>query len=582
MNTELNNKSAASPLNILRRIISYLDTKRKRELVLVLILSVIASLAESVSIALLIPFVSFFVNPELYLFNNFFEKIFNIFGLNSKIEILTLVSLFFVTAVFLSSYIKLKYIKTSNKITDIITSDFRLKIFNFLINQDFSYYFKRGTNEIMSNLTQKTGSFTTIIFASINILNSILVSIGIITILIFNEPFYTPIIITFIALFFLIIFKIRVNSVLKKGQKVNLNQNLMVDIFENSVGYLPEIIIYDLKKFYSSILRKYSQVTAQSFSEIRSIGMIPRVYLEAFILMFVVFFIYISAFTERSVEMNISYLAILAFGAQKCLPLINGIYHLAVNFKGSTPTVLTYLNILESGKKIEIEERIYKNLNFNKSIKLKKISYRYDTKLPNVLNSINIEINKGEKIAIKGETGSGKSTLANIISGLLQPTEGRILIDEVEINNKNKKNWQKNISIVPQIIFLNDSSISENIAIAESLDKIDFKKVKRCAQLAQINTFIESLPNKYNEEVGERGVRLSGGQRQRIGIARALYRNSSLIIMDEPTNALDKDTENLVMESIINQTKDITIIMISHSNNTLKFFDKIIDLDQLK
>ena len=164
----------------------------------------------------------------------------------------------------------------------------------------------------------------------------------------------------------------------------------------------------------------------------------------------------------------------------------------------------------------------------------------------------------------------------------MKPTKGKILIDGVEITKQNETNWQKNISIVPQSIFLNDASISENIAIAENLNEIDIDKVKKSAKLAYIDRFIENLPNKYNEEVGERGVRLSGGQRQRIGIARALYRNSKLIILDEPTNALDAETENLLMNSITNLKGDITVIMISHNNSSLSFFDKVIDLNNFK
>ena len=141
---------------------------------------------------------------------------------------------------------------------------------------------------------------------------------------------------------------------------------------------------------------------------------------------------------------------------------------------------------------------------------------------------------------------------------------------------------QKNLAIVPQTVFLNDSSVLENIAIAHEFNSIDFKKAKNVAKIAQIDAFIESLPNKYNERVGERGVRLSGGQRQRIGIARALYRDAKVIILDEPTNALDFDTESLVMDSITNLSKDTTLIMISHSDSSLRYFDKIIDLDKLK
>jgi len=580
--SNLNNNNTASALNVLRKIRPHISFERKKQLTKVSILSLFASISESISIAALIPFISFFINPESYLFNSFFKTIFNFLNIDKKDEILGFVSALFIFAVITSAYLKLKYIKITNLVTENITSDFRIKIFNFLINQNYNYYFTHGSKEVLSNLSQKTSSFSTIIFAAINVLNSILISLAIVSVLIFNEPLYTPIIISIIVLFFFIIFKVKANSILKKGQRVNVNQNFLIDIFENTVGYLPEVFVYNLKKFYSSILIKISKETAQSGAEIRSIAMFPKIYLETFIIVFVVAFIYLSGFSNRSTEINISYIAILAFAAQKIIPLINGVYIMLVNSKGITPTILSFLNILEQNKKEIIEDEKYENLKFDKTIILEKISFQYEENLPKILDETTIKINKGEKVVIKGETGSGKSTLMNIISGLLIPSSGRFLIDDVEINESNIKNWQKNISIVPQSIFLNDSTILENIAVAVNLNEIDFSRAKKSAQIAQIDTFIENLPDKYNEKVGERGVRLSGGQRQRIGIARALYRNTSLIILDEPTNALDFATEKLVLESIIKLRKDITVIMISHSNESIKYFNKIVDLNNKK
>lgn len=582
MKSNLNNSNTASALNVLRKIRPHISFERKKQLTKVSILSLFASISESISIAALIPFISFFINPESYLFNSFFKTIFYFLNIDNKDEILGFVSALFIFAVITSAYLKLKYIKITNSVTENITSDFRIKIFNFLINQNYNYYFTHGSKEVLSNLSQKTSSFSTIIFAAINILNSILISLAIVTVLIFNEPLYTPIIISIIVLFFFIIFKVKANSILKKGQRVNINQNFLIDIFENTVGYLPEVFVYNLKKFYSSILIKISKETAHSGAEIRSIAMFPKIYLETFIIVFVVAFIYLSGFSNRSTEINISYIAILAFAAQKIIPLINGVYIMLVNSKGITPTVLSFLNILEQNKKEIIEDEKYENLKFDKTIILEKISFQYEENLPKILDETTIKINKGDKVVIKGETGSGKSTLMNIIAGLLIPSSGRFLIDDVEINESNIKNWQKNISIVPQSIFLNDSTILENIAVAENLNEIDFSRAKKSAQIAQIDTFIENLPDKYNEKVGERGVRLSGGQRQRIGIARALYRNTSLIILDEPTNALDFATEKLVLESIIKLRKDITVIMISHSNESIKYFNKIVDLNNKK
>ena len=581
VNTEIENKKIPV-FNILKKISHRLDDKRKKDVKVVFFLSILSSIAESISIAMLVPFISFFVSPDNYIFNYFFENFFNLLSITSQKDILTIVSFSFVLIVLLSSFIKLQYVKSSNELTDNITSDFRIKIFKFLINQDFSYYFKHGSNEILSNLSQKTGSFTVIIFSAINIINSILISLAVVTILIINEPLYTPLIITSILLFFFIIFKIKSTSVLKKGQTINLNQNFMIDIFQNTVGYLPEIIIYNLKNFFLKTLGKVSKETAKSGAEVRTISMSPKIYLETFIIIFVVLVVYFSDLGERSIESNISYLAILAFGTQKCLPLLNNIYSLSINYKASVPTVTSFLNILDTEKMNVIKDPGYESLKFENKIKLDNLTFKYNKNSANIINKFSFDIVKGEKIVIKGQTGSGKSTLTNIISGLLTPSDGRILIDGTLINSENVKNWQKNIAIVPQTVFLNDATILENIAIALDVNAIDFKKVKNSAKIAQIDSFIESLPNKYNEKVGERGVRLSGGQRQRVGIARALYRNAKVIILDEPTNALDTETEKLVMDSISRLGKDITLIMISHSDSSLKYFDKIIDLDKFK
>ena len=188
MNSEIK-KTNVSPLEIIKKINFHLENKRKKDIKFVFFLSILSSLAESISIAMLIPFVSFFVNPENYLFNILFVNFFSFFNLVDQKNILASVAFGFIFIVLLSSFIKLKYIKSSNLLTDNITSDFRIKIFKFLINQDFDYYFKHGSNEIMSNLSQKTGSFTVIIFSYIDIINSLLISVAIIAVLIFNEPF---------------------------------------------------------------------------------------------------------------------------------------------------------------------------------------------------------------------------------------------------------------------------------------------------------------------------------------------------------------------------------------------------------
>ncbi len=574
-------KSISAP-KLLREVLKHFDKKRKKQLSFVIIFSIFSSIAELVSIALLIPFIGFFLDPEYYLFNTLLQNIFFFFSVDTKKEILFFVSFFFIFVVIVSGLVRLIYIKKSNKLVEDITSDFRIKIFNFLLNQDYSYYFKHGSNEIMSNLSQKTNAFSIIIFSSVNIFNSFLTCSAIILILIINDPLITPIIIFFVSGFFFIVLRLKSKDISSKGQSVNLNQNFIINVFENAVGYLQEIIIYDLKKIFLNSLADASKKNASYISNIRSTAMQPKVYLETLFITVAILFIFFSNLTAISIQGNIAFLAILAYGIQKTLPQINNMYSMTINFKAAKPVVTSFLNILNRGNKtINFDEIKIKNkIKFNNEIFLRDIYFRYEEKKDNIFKKINLKIQKGEKIVIKGTTGSGKTTLINIITSLLAPSSGSLLVDGIEINEENKKHWQKNIALAPQNVFLNDSSILENIMLGYDLKDKDDNKLDEVIKICELNNFIQKLPNNIHEKVGEKGIRISGGQRQRIGIARALYRDADLIILDEPTNSLDFETETKILNSLAEQQKDKTIIVISHRKKLLKYFDRVIDLDE--
>ena len=317
-------------------------------------------------------------------------------------------------------------------------------------------------------------------------------------------------------------------------------------------------------------------------SNIRTTAMQPRVYLETLIIILAILFIFFSNLTAISIQGNIALLAILAYGIQKTLPQINNIYSLTINFKAVKPIVISFLNIIDrENKTIYFDEIKIKNkIKFNNEISLTNICFKYEEKKKNIFEKINLKIKKGEKIAITGTTGSGKTTLINIITSLLAPSTGSLLVDGIEINDENKKHWQKNIALAPQNVFLNDGSILENIMLGYDLKDKDDNKLDKVIQICELENFIQKLPNNIHERVGEKGIRISGGQRQRIGIARALYRDADLIILDEPTNALDFDTETNILNSLVEQQKDKTIIVISHQKKLLKYFDRVIDLDE--
>jgi ATP-binding cassette subfamily B protein len=214
---------------------------------------------------------------------------------------------------------------------------------------------------------------------------------------------------------------------------------------------------------------------------------------------------------------------------------------------------------------------------------LQQLSFRFSDDGPSVLNQIDVEIHRGERIGIIGSTGSGKSTFVDLLMGLLKPTAGKILLDGKDLHAVDHPEllmaWRSSIAHVPQSIYLADGSIAENIAFGLQKDQIDMAMVQQAAEQAQIAAFIESSTEGYNSFVGERGIRLSGGQRQRIGIARALYKQAQVLVLDEATSALDTATEHTVMEAIESLSKQLTIVMVAHRLTTVQRCNRIIRLD---
>ena len=228
---------------------------------------------------------------------------------------------------------------------------------------------------------------------------------------------------------------------------------------------------------------------------------------------------------------------------------------------------------------IEITKKPSENLiNFQK-ITLKNVYFKYSNNQDYVLKNINLEIKKGQKIGFIGETGSGKSTTIDIIMGLLRPNKGKILINNQDIFDKKNEqlliNWRCSIAHVPQNIFLADSSIAENIAFGEKVSRINMEKVEIACKKAYIHEFIKKSIQGYCSYVGERGVQLSGGQLQRLGIARALYRDTKILVFDEATSALDVKTEQQIINNINALSDENLLIMISHRYSTLKNCDYI-------
>ena len=560
------------------RLKSHLSFNRKKQLFFLFLLMVSLAFTEAFSLATIVPFIGIFLNPDIFFSHPWLNPFIIFFEIKNEDQLFLSITIIFIFFVILSGLIKLLFVYKSNKITQLIEADLRSKIFKNNIEQSYSYHLEQNSNDVMSNIVQKTSSMASFVDDFIAILSSLMTILLVLGFLIFLKPFIIISITSVLVIFFVIIFLLNKKNILENSKKISENQDQIVNIFQNSIGYISEIIIYSLQDIFVSKFNKASNTIAAKFTYNYNKTQSPRIYLEYITLLCLAALIFFFNESRDQVVSALTVLAALGLGAQKMLPLVNRIHSAITRMKGVQGVVIDSLNILDKSKKKIDKDLFSEKIFLKKSIKLKNICFSYDKKNKFILKNIDLEIKKGSKVGIKGATGSGKSTLGNIIIGLLDPTEGQLFIDDILINSQNKFAWQKNVSLIPQNVFMDDSTIAENIAIGIEPKEINLEKVKNAAKQAHIHDFIESTTDQYNEKVGERGIRLSGGQRQRIGIARALYREAKIILFDEATNQLDTDTESLIMKSISNLDKEVTVLFIAHRLSTLENCDQIIDL----
>ena len=278
---------------------------------------------------------------------------------------------------------------------------------------------------------------------------------------------------------------------------------------------------------------------------------------------------------------NVLFLGIFAVSLLKLLPTVRSIIGSisALNVTEYTKEVISDIKTPAVFKVLHDDK--VKPMSFEREIKVDNVTFAFEDEETPVIKSMNFSIAKGRRFGIKGRTGAGKTTLFNILLGLYPPTSGAVLVDDVALGVDNLPSWHKIIGYVPQEVFVADTTILENVALGFKSSEIDREKAETALQQASLLDFVKSLPNGLDTMIGEAGCKMSGGQRQRLGIARALYKDASVLFFDEATSSLDTQTEmevNQAIQDLSDNHKELTIIVISHRDTTLSFCDEILEL----
>jgi ABC-type multidrug transport system fused ATPase/permease subunit len=567
-------------MNIFNTIWLILNTRQRFYLFFIFASAFFVVFFEMLGITLLVPLVNMIINLDILdkypLLNAFIRKISLTTSLNLFISALSLFLIFFtIRSVLLS--ITIFY---SGKYSYLTGAEVSQKILSYFICQDFEKHSNTNSSVAVSLVRTEVAQFRSALQSAVNLLINIIVSFSILVFILFY--FYKEVLgIFFIILLFILVYFFFINKFILSLSKRRLSAeaNFIKFLLEIFNSYR-EIKIYKKEDFFLKNFQKNNLEVCEIGYKWSFIQSLPKIWIELVFLIIVYLIIIFSYIRSENLITSITSSSIIIFGALRILPslaLINGAFQ---NLKFNKISCEKIYSIIKQHADINntfAEKKVNNYLSFINNIEIKNISFVYSGKKCKILKNVNLSIDKGEVVGITGSSGSGKTTFIEILMGFLDSYQGEILVDGIDIKT-NYSLWQRNFSYVPQNIYLLDDSIKNNIVFGN--ENVDFSKIYKILDKIGLKQFVDNLPKGLDTEVGENAALLSGGQAQRIAIARALYNEPKILILDESTNSLDRDVEQDILKYIKNLSLNdkMTIIIISHNLEILKMCNKILKI----
>ena len=556
--------------------INFLITRRQRlGLVLLAILLLLGMVMEVFGLGILLPAITLILDPDIINKNEYFGSISDYLGLDSHLEFvfyfLAIVLIIYLIKTLFLIFLTFKQNRFLNNINAYISN----LLFEKYLRAPFSFHLSRNSTSLIKNLQVEVIYFQVYCLALLTIVIESGLVVAVIATLIYIEPVGAISVGLFfgvLSYLFYSIFKVKLKE--WGSYRENLDEQISKITIE-SLSVIKELNVLGKQNFFIELFSKLNYSKSRITSNYATISQLPRFYLELISIVGLVGFIFIMLIKGENPNSLITILGVFVAATFRLIPSLNRIMGALQNLKYYNKTIdLLYQetqinNLLVEEKTLDFE--------FKNEIIFKNVNFKYNLENELIFNSLNFKIKKGQTIGLIGNSGSGKSTFVDILIGLLKPTSGQILVDSQDIN-KSISSWQKKIGYFSQDIHLIDDSILNNIALGVEKDEINLDSIEKCLASAQLKSFIEQLPNGINTKVGDKGVQISGGQKQRIGLARALYYNPEILILDEATSSLDNETENEVMKAIELLSDNKTIIIIAHRLSTLSFCDQVFKL----
>lgn len=570
------NQTLDSTTDALRRLWSQLSRHQRRQFLGLLVLMFFGAIAEAATLGALLPFLARIADPNAIGGQSWIARQLQGFGSNDSL--LPLLSLFS-AIVIVAGAMRILLSRATHAFVFSLGHELAVKVYKRALYQPYSYHLSNSSSSVLATLRQ-------VHIINMNVLLPLLQAVGgaIISVFVVAAMFALSSFITFVIFAGLGAAYLGMSFFIRKHLKTNARtiermQAEDIRAVQEGLGGIRDVIINDTQPYFLSRFEELDRHLQRAYSANALAAATPRFAIEATGMVIIAALAYWLITRTNDAGQVLPMLGTFALGAQRLVPLMQLIYANWALVLGNIAGVEAVLKTIEAPFPAKSQGPAPKRLPFGRTIVLKDLSFRYAPDQPPVIERFSLTIVKGAKVGFVGKTGSGKSTTVDLIMGLLEPTSGVIEIDGQRLDGNTRRAWQSQIAHVPQAIFLADASITENIAFGIDPASIDFERVRNAAQRAALADFIENLPQSYETRVGERGVRLSGGQRQRIGIARAFYKQATLLVFDEATSALDTETEAAVMDAIQDLPAELTVLIIAHRLTTVENCDEIVTLE---
>jgi ABC-type multidrug transport system fused ATPase/permease subunit len=585
-------KARGPIVQLLRKI---LTRREKRNLILLFAASVVTAAFELLGIGSILPFITLATNPEAALQSRYIHFVYDLLGSPSATQFLLIVGIAVIIVTVLGNICMAGTMYAIVRYSTMREYSFSVRLLRQYLRRDYAFFLDINTAELTRNiLGEVSRAVSEALMPALESASKLIVTVAITVALFFLNPFMAAIALTvfgggYAGIYLLV--RPRLNRLGAERLAANRRRyKAIAEVF----GAIKEVKLIHSEEEFTMNYAHSALIHAKRDAVNRVVSQVPRYAVEP--IAFTALVAMVLYLTQRfgGLSTALPMVTAFAFGGYRLMPALQIVFSGASRLRFGLPSLGILVKDLANeptaartaGPVALKQPRAADGLPSRqaqgkvKKLCLSKVTFTYRNQHSPAIDDVTLQIPAHTSVAFVGRTGSGKTTLLDIMLGLLRQQSGMVSVNGVDIDDETLPQWQARLGYVPQQIFLSDDTVARNIAIGVPVDKIDREAIVRVSKMAKIHEFIlEHLPRGYDTEIGERGIRLSGGQRQRIGIARALYRDPEVLMLDEATNALDDATESTVMDAINRLAARKTLVIVAHRMTTVRKCNVIHVLD---